>query len=207
MDRVRTTRTAWTASLLCLGLTLTACGETAPGEESSASADREADTAATAADSFSVTAPWVKAVTAEEGMTGVFGELVNGSGGEITLVSASYDAAGAVELHESTAEGVDSTMREKEGGFTIPAGGSRLLAPGADHIMLMDLAEDLEPGAEAAVTVEFSDGSTAEFTAAVKDYAGADEEYEGGHGEEHEESPDGEQEDSPSGEHEGHGGH
>ncbi|MFD6951527.1 hypothetical protein A6A08_12085 [Nocardiopsis sp. TSRI0078] len=194
MDRARTVRTAWAAALLCLGLT--ACGGTGSGQEGAAPADQEAGAAATAADSFSVTDPWIKAATAEEGMTGVFGELVNGSGEEVTLVSAGYDAAGAVELHESSTEGVDSTMREKEGGFTIPAGGSHLLEPGADHIMLMDLAEDLEPGAEANVTVEFSDGSTAEFTAAVKDYAGADEEYEGE-----------EQEESRSGGHEGHEDH
>ncbi|WP_150238834.1 copper chaperone PCu(A)C [Nocardiopsis quinghaiensis] len=197
MDRVRTIRTAhtaWAASLLCLGLALTACGG-AP-EEGTAPADQEAGAAATEADSFSVTDPWIKAVTAEEGMTGVFGELVNGSGQEITLVSASYGAAGKVELHESVTEGADSTMREKEGGFTVPPEGSHVLEPGADHIMVMDLAEDLEPGADANVTVEFSDGSTAEFTAAVKDYAGADEEYGG-------EGP----EESQDGGHEGHEDH
>ncbi|WP_150252170.1 copper chaperone PCu(A)C [Nocardiopsis deserti] len=177
MDRVRTSRTAWAASLLCLGLALTACGGAAEGG---------AAPAEEAADAFSVTDPWVKAVTAEEGMTGVFGVLANGSGEEITVVSASYEAAGVVELHEVVSEGTDGTMREKEGGFPIPAGGSATLEPGGDHIMLMELAEDLRPGAEATVTVEFSDGSTTEFTAAVKDYAGANEEYggdtEGGHG-------------------------
>ncbi|PDP88203.1 hypothetical protein CQJ94_06835 [Glycomyces fuscus] len=187
MDRIRTTRTAWTTSLLCLGLLLTACGGSA--EEGAAPAREAGETAATAADAFSVSDPWVKAVTAEEGMTGVFGVMANDSDEEITVVSADNDAAGMVELHEVVSEGTDATMREKEGGFPIPAGGSSTLEPGGDHIMLMELTEDLEPGAEATVTVEFSDGSTAEFTAAVKEYAGANEEYggdaEGGHGEEH----------------------
>jgi copper(I)-binding protein len=183
MDRIRTTRTAWTASLLCLGLLLTACGGSA--EDGAAPAQEAGETTATAADAFSVSDPWIKAVTAEEGMTGVFGVMANGSDEQITVVSAGYDAAGTVELHEVVSEGTDAAMREKEGGFPVPAEGTFALEPGGDHIMLMELAEDLEPGAEATVTVEFSDGSTAEFTAPVKEYAGANEEYEGGHGEEH----------------------
>lgn len=203
MDRIRTSRTAWAASLLCLGLALTACG--GAEEQGAAPAEEAADSAATAADAFSVTDPWIKAVTAEEGMTGVFGVLANGSDEEITVVSADYDAAGLVELHEVVSEGTDATMREKEGGFSIPAGGSATLEPGGDHIMLMELAEDLRPGAEATVTVEFSDGSTTEFTAAVKDYAGANEEYEGGHGEGHGSGAEGEGGEAHGDE--GHGDH
>ncbi|WP_117199249.1 copper chaperone PCu(A)C [Nocardiopsis sp. TNDT3] len=206
MDRIRTSRTAWAASLLCLGLTLTACG--GAQEQGAAPAEEAADSAVTAADAFSVTDPWIKAVTAEEGMTGVFGVLANGSGEEITVVSADYDAAGMVELHEVVSEGTDATMREKEGGFPIPAGGSTTLEPGGDHIMLMELTEDLQPGAEATVTVEFSDGSTTEFTAAVKDYAGANEEYEGGHGEGNGDGEHGsEGEDGGAHGDEGHGDH
>jgi copper(I)-binding protein len=206
MDRIRTSRTAWAASLLCLGLALTACG--GAQEQDAAPAEEAADGAATAADAFSVTDPWIKAVTAEEGMTGVFGVLANGSDEEITVVSAAYDAAGMVELHEVVSEGTDATMREKEGGFPIPAGGSATLEPGGDHIMLMELTEDLQPGAEATVTVEFSDGSTTEFTAAVKDYAGANEEYEGGHGEGHGDGEHGsEEEDGGAHGDEGHGDH
>ncbi|MCP3013999.1 copper chaperone PCu(A)C [Nocardiopsis dassonvillei] len=206
MDRIRTSRTALAASLLCLGLALTACG--GAQEQDAAPAEEAADSAATAADAFSVTDPWIKAVTAEEGMTGVFGVLANGSDEEITVVSADYDAAGMVELHEVVSEGTDAAMREKEGGFPIPAGGSATLEPGGDHIMLMELTEDLQPGAEATVTVEFSDGSTTEFTAAVKDYAGANEEYEGGHGEGHGDGEHGsEGEDGGAHGDEGHGDH
>lgn len=184
MDRVRTAHTAWAAPLFCLGLALTACG----GAPEDGGSPEEGAAAGTAADAFSVTDAWVKAVTAEEEMTAVFGQLRNGSSADITLVSASHEASGAAELHETATEGGDSAMREKEGGFVIPAGSTHLLEPGADHIMLMDLREDLEPGTEAVLTAEFSDGSTAEFTADVKSYAGANEEYDGGgdeHGGEH----------------------
>jgi copper(I)-binding protein len=72
-------------------------------------------------------------------------------------------------------------MREKDGGFTVPAGSEHELSPGADHIMFMGLDQDLEPGAEVTVTLEFDDGSTHEFTAPVKDFEGANESYHGDH--------------------------
>ncbi|MFL1377358.1 MULTISPECIES: copper chaperone PCu(A)C [unclassified Nocardiopsis] len=172
-----------------LGLALTACGgggavETgaAAAPDASPSPSPAAAEAGVQADAFSITDPWVKAAGAG-GMTGVFGEIANGSDAEIVIVAADHPAAGLVELHEVVTEGADSTMREIDGGFPVAARGTRSLAPGGDHIMLMELTEDLEPGDEATVTVEFADGSTAEFTAPVKEYAGANEEYEGdGHG-------------------------
>ncbi|MDT0330679.1 copper chaperone PCu(A)C [Nocardiopsis lambiniae] len=178
MNPTRTVRTLSVATLLAL--TLTACGgggaastapETAPEGTPSPSGEQ--------ADAFSITDPWVKAVTAEDGMTGVFGEIANGSDAEIVIVSAGHPAAETVELHEVVTEGADATMREIDGGFPVAPRGARTLEPGGDHIMLMGLTEDLEPGTEATVTVEFADGSTAAFTAPVKEYAGANEEYDG----------------------------
>lgn len=67
-----------------------------------------------------------------------------------------------------------------EGGFVIPAGGEFALAPGANHIMLMDLQSPLLAGDETTFTLTFSDDSTYEFTAPVKDYSGANENYDEG---------------------------
>lgn len=180
-----TRSTALTAVVLpALVLALTACGSSgtasAPASDTTASADPSTE-ANTAADSFDIADPWVKAATAEEGMTAVFGELLNGSDADVTVVAAGHEAAETVELHEVVTDGANATMSEKEGGFVIRAGSGYLLEPGADHIMLMGLGEDLEPGDETTVTVEFSDGSTVTFDAPVKEYAGAKEEYEGDH--------------------------
>ena len=178
------TRT-WAATAL-LAFALTACGGSATSPDATTDAGAPSPSADTAADAFGITDPWVKAAGADDGMTAVFGEITNSSDTEVTIVAASHDAADTVELHEVVTEGTDGTMREKDGGFVVPAGGGLPLEPGADHIMLMDLTRDLEPGDETTVAVEFSDGSTAEFTAPVKEYAGADEEYGGdgheGHG-------------------------
>ncbi|CAL9553328.1 hypothetical protein SUDANB121_04499 [Nocardiopsis dassonvillei] len=187
MNPIRTARSRTAPAGLAaalLGLALTACGgggATATGAADAPSASPSP--AGAQADAFSITDPWVKAATVEDGMTGVFGEVANGSDAEVVIVAAEHPAAGLVELHEVVTDGADSVMREIDGGFPVPAQGTRSLAPGGDHIMLMDLAEDLEPGDEVTVTVEFADGSTSEFTAPVKEYSGANEEYDGeGHG-------------------------
>lgn len=76
--------------------------------------------------------------------------------------------------------GGGNTMRPKAGGLVVPAGGTHDLAPGGDHLMLMDLTEPLRAGADVELTVVFDDGSTMPVTAQVRDFAGADEEYDHG---------------------------
>lgn len=118
---------------------------------------------------------WVKSAEAG-GMTGVFGTLQNGGDDDLTIESAESDAAETVELHEITAAGV---MQQIDGEVVIPAKGSYELAPGANHIMLMGLTNDLKAGDSVTVTLHLSDGSSQLLIALVKDYAGANEEYHG----------------------------
>lgn len=159
-------------------LALTGCsGSDSAAEQPAASSDATAST--TAADSVSVGDPWVKA--AESGMSAAFGDLTNAGTEDVTVVSVTTPASPMIELHETVEnESGEMVMREKDGGFTIPAGGEMLLEPGGNHIMLMDLAEPLVPGAEVTLTLTFSDESTVELTAPVKDYSGANESYEEG---------------------------
>lgn len=134
---------------------------------------------APAGETVAITDAWVKAT--DEDMSAAFGTLTNDGDDDITVVSATTDAAGMVELHETVEnEAGEMIMREIEGGFSIPAGGSLLLEPGADHIMLMGLTGALSAGDEVTVTLTFSDDSTYEFTAPVKDYSGANENYDEG---------------------------
>lgn len=119
---------------------------------------------------------WVKA--ADKGMTAVFGTLKNSGKQEVTVVSATSPAAGRMELHEVVSQsGGGSMMRPKEGGFIIPAGGTHVLAPGADHLMLMDLKAPLAIGSDVEVTLTFKDGSSLPFTAQVRTFPGAGETY------------------------------
>ncbi|WP_226533120.1 copper chaperone PCu(A)C [Microbacterium paraoxydans] len=136
-----------------------------------------------AGDSVTIEDAWVK--SAEEGMSAGFGTLINNGDDDVTVVSVTSEASTMIELHETVEnEAGEMVMREKAGGFDIPAGGTLALEPGANHIMLMDLSAPLTAGNDVTFTLTFSDDSTYEFTAPVKDYSGANENYEGG--EEHE---------------------
>ncbi|WP_347125799.1 copper chaperone PCu(A)C [Microbacterium sp. SY138] len=151
-------------------LALTGCTpESSPTE----SASRPAGDAVTIEDA------WVK--SAEEGMSAGFGTLVNSGDDDVTVVSVTSEASNMLELHETVEnEAGEMVMREKDGGFVIPAGGKLALEPGGNHIMMMDLTGPLTAGSDVTFTLTFSDDSTYEFTAPVKDYSGANENYEGG---------------------------
>lgn len=151
-------------------LALTGCAaESTPAETSSAPAG----------DVVTIEDAWVK--SADEGMSAAFGVLENTGDADVTVVSVASDSSSMLELHETVEnEAGEMIMREFEGGFVIPAGEDFILEPGGNHIMLMDLAAPLLAGHEATFTLTFSDDSTYEFTAPIKDYSGANENYEEG---------------------------
>lgn len=163
-------------------IALTGCaggGSTTPETEQA-----QGVVAAAAADAITVADTWVKSAEAGS-MTAAFGILENSSDAAVTITSVETTASPMVELHETVDDGSGQmVMREIQGGFVIPAKGQLLLEPGANHIMLMNLPAPVLAGEELSFTVNFSDGSSLEFSAIVKDYAGANEEYAGdmGHG-------------------------
>ncbi|MCD1146084.1 copper chaperone PCu(A)C [Kocuria sp. LUK] len=176
-------------AVLALGaLALTGCGTPAAGPEATAAASAAAadGTAAdgTASGPLTVERPWAKARTTG-GMTGVFGTLVNDGDSPVVLTGASAEGvAGAVELHETVLdpETGATVMRRLQEPVTIAPGDSYALEPGADHIMLLDLRCGLHAGDELALRLQFEDGTEQVLTAAIRDYAGAREEYRPGEG-------------------------
>ncbi len=173
---------ALAALALTLPLTLAACsaaGETNLSAESNGSTGSSAESPAHA--QIHALDVWAKATADDmkpgEGMTGVFALLENHGDEDLTISAVTSDSAGHVELHEV----VDGQMREIAGDVVIPAGGSLLLEPGGNHIMLMAIQEPLLPGDEVSIDLSFSDGSTATLSALVKDTAGANESYHDGH--------------------------
>jgi copper(I)-binding protein len=157
------------AATLVLAGTVAGCSES----------ENEAATATSRqADHVTVSDAWVK--SAPSGMTAAFGVLANDGDAEVRLESVTTDLAARVELHETVGDGSGGmTMRPKEGGFIIAAGKSHELAPGGDHIMLMDLSKPAVAGEKVEMVLHFADGSTETMTALVKDFTGADEKYAG----------------------------
>lgn len=148
--------------------TVTACG-------AGNAAPAETPTAKQAA-AVRVVDPWVKAT--DEGMTAVFGTLRNASGTPVRVTSATTPASPVVELHETTRSGGgDAVMRPKKGGFVVPADGRHVLAPGGDHVMLMDVAKPIRPGDSVTISLVLADGSRKAFTAPARSFSGAKESY------------------------------
>ncbi|GGT09275.1 hypothetical protein GCM10010156_77630 [Planobispora rosea] len=180
-------RTRSAAALLAAAVALTACasqpttsaapaGTASTGTASAAAAP--APSASAASSPLTITDPWVK--TTKKGMTAAFGTLVNNTDTDVVVVSGASPLSPEIELHEVVDSGGKMVMRPKEGGFTVPARGTHPLQPGGDHIMLMGVTEEVKPGAQVAFTLTLKDGSTLEFTAVGKEFAGAKEDYQPG---------------------------
>lgn len=82
--------------------------------------------------------------------------LMNHSGEDDRLISASSDVAAKVELHTHL-EDANGVMRmvEVEEGFVIPAGETLMMERGGKHVMFMGLNEPFEQGKMVEVTLTF----------------------------------------------------
>lgn len=132
-----------------------------------------------AAQSVEVADPWVRATTGTEdaSMTAAFMAIDNTGVAQITLVAATSPTTSMVELHEMVMVDGASMMQEVDGGIVLEPGRGQLLQPGGLHIMLMGLKDELAAGDEVELTLEFSDGSSLDVTAPVKEFTEETEHY------------------------------
>lgn len=132
----------------------------------------------TEADSVTVREAWIKSV--DSGMTSAFAEIQNTGEEQIRVVAASTPASSMMELHEIVASSDGAmVMKPKEGGFAVGGDETKILQAGGDHLMLMDVTTPLSPGTDTDITLTFEDGSSSTFTAQVREFAGAQENYGG----------------------------
>ena len=148
------------ASVATLGL-LAGCGEDTADSDAAALA---------ATGGISVADGWVRATegTDDPSMTGAFMQIKNETDSQVTLVGASTEVAGMTEIHEMVMKDGGMVMQRIEGGLEIPAGELTVLQPGGNHVMLMQMKDELAPGDEVTLTLEFADGQTEELTLPVK---------------------------------------
>ena len=185
---MRTRRSMLTTRLLLLPavavalVPLAGCGA---DDNSDATAETTADAAAaddteSVDDVIAVEDAWVKA--SAEMMTAAFGIVTNAGDTDLTILSAETTASDVTELHEVVMQEGQMIMRPKEGGFVVPAGGEHVLEPGADHVMIMNLQDPVEPGEDVEITLSLDDGSTYTYTAQAREADVGKEEYvpEGG---------------------------
>ncbi|MBA3902499.1 MAG: hypothetical protein C0522_02305 [Rhodocyclaceae bacterium] len=115
---------------------------------------------------------WVRGTTPAQKATGAFMEL--SSSDEAVLVSVSSPLAGVVEIHTTKMENGVMKMRSVHR-LDLPAGQVVKLQPGGNHVMLMDLRQQMKKGDVVPITlkVEGKDKKvqTIEIRAEVRDLA------------------------------------
>ena len=104
-------------------------------------------------------------------------DLENTTDAPITITSGSTTAASKLEMHITVKENGAMVMKRTDKGFTIEPGGTFELKPGANHIMLMGLKQEIKAGDPLAFTVKDADGTSYDLTVAGREFTGAEETY------------------------------
>lgn len=146
----------------------------------SASAQASKTDEAQSAEKLTIDSGYVAAKSTEKDMSAIFGTLHNNSDKDIEIKSFDTDLPGKAtyQLHEV----VDGTMRERTTPMVVPAGGTMVLEPGKDHLMIMDYKAAIEPGTQVMVKAKLADGSTANLGKLEVRSQSADQENYGSNG-------------------------
>jgi copper(I)-binding protein len=92
------------------------------------------------------------------GTSAAYFTIENGTGSDDSLLSASSDAAGAVELHMTMMQDGNMQMAPQQ---EVPVQtGNIKFEPGGLHVMLIGLKQDLKPGDTFKLTLNFATAGT-----------------------------------------------
>lgn len=105
-------------------------------------------------DKIKIVDPWMR-VGAQGQATGLFFKIENNSDKADTLYKVDFELAGKVEIHETYDAGDDMMGMREVGQIVVPAKSTFELKPGAHHVMLMKLKQDIKKGYVGDVTLHF----------------------------------------------------
>jgi copper(I)-binding protein len=143
----------WIPLACLLALALSACGS-GPG--------------ARASEELAVEDAWARPAAAG-GTSAVYFVVNNPTGQEEVLLRASSAAAESTELHMSM-EGHEGTMSMRpQDSVPVPAGGRLEFQPGGLHVMLVNLAEALEPEDTIPLTLHFQNAGEIQLVVPVRE--------------------------------------
>lgn len=123
--------------------------------------------AGTAADSISVSDPYIPAMPAGQPNGLAYMGLTNGSDQDVELVAAEGTVAKAIELHTHIMKD-GMMMMKKIDKIDLPAGKMVMLKTGGLHVMLIGLTQELKPETNVSLTLVFSDGSKKQLDVPVQ---------------------------------------
>lgn len=128
---------------------------------------------ATSAD-LEFTDVWSRQPAEGQFVSAVYGTVTNTGDTDVRITGASTDLTELTELHEVISEDGLMTMREREDGFVVPAGGTFTFEPGGPHVMLREIDPATYPTDAVDVTFTFDAGEPTFVTAEVRSIAGGD---------------------------------
>lgn len=105
-------------------------------------------------DKLKIVDPWMR-VGAQGQATGLFFKIENNSDKADTLYKVDFELAGKVEIHETYDAGDDMMGMREVGQIVVSAKSTFELKPGAHHVMLMKLKQDIKKGYVGDVTLYF----------------------------------------------------
>ena len=105
----------------------------------------------------------------EEGNSAVYFVIDNKTSADEQLLSASSEAATHVELHLSSMSDDGTMVMQQQESIPIPAGDSVELKPGGLHVMLIELRQDLKPGDELNLRLNFQNAGEIEYKVTVRE--------------------------------------
>jgi copper(I)-binding protein len=112
--------------------------------------------------------PWSRATPGGAQVAAGYLTIRNDGTAPDRLAAATADIAGLTEIHlMSMVDGV-MQMRQVTEGLPVPAGGAVALAPGAYHLMFMDLKRQLKAGEQFSGTQTYEKAGTLEVTFEVE---------------------------------------
>lgn len=109
------------------------------------------------------------------GTSAVYMNITNNGEFDVALFQGESEAAGEIQLHETTVDdnGV-ARMEEQPEGIIIPAGETVSLEPGGLHVMLLDLQAELVEGDTVNVVLDFDNGEQVVLDAIIQTEAPAE---------------------------------
>ncbi len=164
------------APAVLVAATLSACGSSSTTPSNSSSPSASGGSAA-----LTIADAWCKSTDSmpegKKEMTGCFGTLTNTTDAAITISGGMSPTAGMVELHETVMNNSGQMqMQPKSGGFVVPAKGTFELKPGANHVMVMMLKQEIKTGDMVAVTLKTTAGDIP-LSFSARAFSGANESY------------------------------
>ncbi len=139
-------------------LALAACSPTEPAAENPPAADQTADVV--------VTDAWCRATPNGARAGGCFATFTARTDDRLT--GGSTPRAAQLQVHEMSMDGGMMKMGQIEGGLPLPAGQAVALAPGGNHIMLMELTQPLAEGDTVPLTLTFATAPAVTVQAPVR---------------------------------------